>query len=161
FLKDPNHDYDGGLGAWNYGRMDRWKEKKDYVAFAHYTEQDIPLFFKLAKVFTVCDAYFCSHNGATDTNRSYLFSGTAMGKTANAFFSGIGGGTKANWKSYPEKLEEIAVDWKFYQDGVTWTDDPFAGNYGDNTLEYFEQFEDKTTTIYKKNQTVNSVLRTD
>jgi phospholipase C len=181
FLQDPAHDFVTGLGAWHYGRMDQWKENKDYVAMAHYTEQDIPLFFRLAKTFTLCDAYFCSHNGPTDPNRSFLFTGTCMGKTDNKYFSGLGASVgaslesffgfgsgsgsntaKPNWKSFPEKLEEIGVDWKFYQDGLGWPLlNSFAGNFGDNTLEYFEQFRDKTTSIYKKNQSVNSVLRTD
>jgi phospholipase C len=160
FLQDPSHGFPDGLAAWNHGRMDKWRENKGYVALAHYTEQDIPLYFKLAKAFTLCDAYFCSHNGATCPNRSFLFTGTCMGKTDNKFFSGEFKGT-ADWKSYPERLEDVGVDWKFYQDGLTWTGDPFAGNFGNNTLEYFKQFRDRTTAIYKKNQSVNSVLRTD
>ncbi len=161
FLEDPAHDYGTGLDAWNGGLMDKWKEKKGYVALSHYTEQDIPLFFKLARSFTLCDAYFCSHNGATDPNRSFMFTGTCMGRTANSYFSGAKDPAWVDWKSYPEKLEELGIEWKFYQDGLTWTDDAFAGNYGDNTLEYFKRYRTNGTSIYEKNQSVNSVLRTD
>ena len=160
FLQDPAHGYDTGLLAWNGGLSDQWIEQKDFVALAHYAEEDIPLYFKLAKAFTLCDAYFCSHNGATDPNRSFYYTGPCNGLASNDFFSGMIGPRPA-WKSYPEKLEDLAVDWKFYQDGLTWTPDAFAGNYGDNTLEYFGRYQDKTTSIYKKNQTINSILRTD
>ncbi len=160
FLQDPAHGYDTGLLAWNGGLSDQWIEQKDFVALAHYAEEDIPLYFKLAKAFTLCDAYFCSHNGATDPNRSFYYTGTCNGLASNDFFSGWSGDRPA-WKSYPEKLEDLGIDWKFYQDGLTWTSDAFAGNYGDNTLEYFGRYQDKTTSIYKKNQTINSILRTD
>ncbi len=71
FLQDPAHGYNDGLAAWNRGLSDKWIPNKDIVTMAHYIEADIPLYFKLAKTFTMCDAYFCSHNGATDPNRSY------------------------------------------------------------------------------------------
>jgi phospholipase C len=161
FLQDPAHGFEDGIAAWNGGRMDKWKEQKNYVAMAHYVEQDIPLYFRLAKAFTLCDAYFCSHNGATDPNRSFFFTGTCMGRTNNGYFSGAKDPAWVSWKSYPERLEDLGVNWKFYQDGLTWTGDAFAGNYGDNTLEYFKQYRTKRTSIYKKNQSVNSVLRTD
>ncbi|MDR6633650.1 phospholipase C [Phyllobacterium sp. 1468] len=161
FLDDPSHSYETGRQAWNDGLMDKWKEYKNYVSFAHYTEADIPLYFKLAKAFTLCDAYFCSHNGATDSNRSYFWSGTCNGLASNEFFSSRKG-PRPDWNTYPEKLEALKIDWKFYQDGLTWTsNDAFAGNYGDNTLEFFKAYEDETTALYKKNQRVNSVLRTD
>lgn len=149
FLQDPAHDYKSGLAAWNNGMMDQWIPQKGIVSMAHYTERDIPLYFKLARAFTICDAYFCSHNGATDSNRSYFWTGTCNGKAANSYFSGIENGPRSDWKSYPESLEERGVSWKFYQDGLKWTTDQFAGNYGDNTLEYFKQYTEKTTAIYK------------
>ncbi|CAN7559377.1 hypothetical protein LJR231_004080 [Phyllobacterium sp. LjRoot231] len=173
FLQDPAHGYNDGLAAWNRGLSDKWIPNKDIVTMAHYVEADIPLYFKLAKTFTMCDAYFCSHNGATDPNRSYFWTGTCNGKTANGYFSSYDNSFpdndpgRPNWKTYPEKLEELKVDWKFYQDGLTWTGDPFAGNYGDNTLEFFKQYRgtskplSQRTAINIKNQTVNSVLRTE
>jgi phospholipase C len=163
FLQDPDHEYGSGLDAWNFGWSDRWIENKKIVTMAHYVGANIPLYFKLAKAFTICDSTFCSHNGATDPNRSYFWTGTCDGRTSNTYFSspGLPEASRPTWATYPERLEELGVDWKFYQDGLTWTNgQPFAGNYGDNTLEYFRQYRDKTTRLYAKNQTVNSVLRT-
>ncbi|MGH6859003.1 MAG: phosphocholine-specific phospholipase C [Phyllobacterium sp.] len=166
FLQDPLHGYGDGLGAWNNGMSDKWIANKDIVTMAHYVEEDIPLYFKLAKAFTLCDGYFCSHNGATDPNRSYFWTGTCNGRTGNGYFSSFNDSfrdddpNRPDWKTYPEKLEDLGVAWKFYQDGLTWTLNPFEGNYGDNTLEFFKQYRSKTTVLHKKNQSVNSVLRT-
>ncbi|MHC1549793.1 phosphocholine-specific phospholipase C [Phyllobacterium sp. K27] len=173
YLQDPDHGYSDGIAAWNNGLNDKWIPQKDFVAMAHYVESDIPLYFQLAKAFTVCDAYHCSVNGPTDPNRSYYFTGTSFSRVENGNFSSQNdsvpddSSNRPYWKSYPEKLEELKVDWKFYQDGLTWTQDPFAGNYGDNTLEYFKQYRGtnkplaERSSINIKNQTVNSVLRTD
>lgn len=158
FLQDPHHGYNDGLVAWNNGLSDKWIAAKGIVAMAHYVETDIPLYFKLAKSFTICDSYFCSVNGPTDPNRSYFWTGTANGRTDNAYFSSKDDGvadsdpSRPDWKSYPEKLDELDVDWKFYQDGLTWTNDAFAGNYGDNTLEFFKQYRDPISDLYKKQQ---------
>jgi phospholipase C len=176
FITDPAHDYATGIGAWNNGLSDKWIPQKGIVSMAHYTEADIPLYFKLAKAFTLCDAYFCSINGPTDCNRSYFYAGTSNGKNSNSPFSSVadsvGSAGRAHWKAYPERLEDLGVSWKFYQDGLNWTSGrPFDGNYGDNTLEYFAQYRaDFAATsanpayyasIYQKNQNINSILRTD
>src|SRR5690349_9723466 len=48
-----------------------------------------------------------------------------------------------DWTTYPERLERAGVSWKVYQDVGTglnaagswgWTQDPYIGNYGDNSL---------------------------
>jgi hypothetical protein len=53
------------------------------------------------------------------------------------------------WTTYPERLEEAGVSWKIYQDtgdGLDaagswgWTADPYIGNYGDNSLLYFDNY---------------------
>src|SRR5215510_6300608 len=55
-----------------------------------------------------------------------------------------------DWSTYPERLERNGISWKIYQDsGVGldgpgfwgWTDDAFIGNYGDNSLLYFHQYQ--------------------
>ena len=55
-----------------------------------------------------------------------------------------------DWSTYPERLERVGISWKVYQDrGVGldaagfwgWTDDPYIGNYGDNSLLYFHQYQ--------------------
>jgi phospholipase C len=56
-----------------------------------------------------------------------------------------------NWLTYPERLQAAGVTWRIYQDsGVGlnaagawgWTGDkPYIGNYGDNALLYFLQYQ--------------------
>ena len=55
-----------------------------------------------------------------------------------------------DWLTYPEQLEAAGVSWKIYQDiglGLTpaqfegFTDNPFIGNFGDNSLLYFLQYQ--------------------
>jgi phospholipase C len=55
-----------------------------------------------------------------------------------------------DWSTYPERLQRAGISWKVYQDsGVGldaagfwgWTDDPYIGNFGDNSLLYFHQYQ--------------------
>ncbi|GAA2806794.1 phospholipase C, phosphocholine-specific [Kitasatospora paracochleata] len=149
FLEDLNHDWNGGHQAFNGGRYDRWVPAKTATTMAYLTREDIPFHYALADAFTVCDAYHCSLIGPTDPNRYYLWSGF----TGN---DGKGGGpvvTNAelgyDWTTYPERLEKAGVSWKVYQDigdGLDaagswgWIGDAYRGNYGDNSLLYFNRY---------------------
>jgi phospholipase C len=56
-----------------------------------------------------------------------------------------------DWSTFPELLEKAGISWKIYQDvgeGLDaahfwgWTgDDPYIGNYGDNSLLYFFEYQ--------------------
>ncbi|NBE55654.1 phosphocholine-specific phospholipase C, partial [Streptomyces boluensis] len=149
FIAGLDHDWAGGHKAWNNGRYDQWIPAKSAGTMAHLTRQDIPFHYALADAFTVCDAYHCSFIGATDPNRYYMFSG----HTGN---DGQGGGPVLgnqeagyDWTTYPERLEAAGVSWKVYQDigdgldadgGWGWIDDAYRGNYGDNSLLYFNKY---------------------
>ncbi|MER8039610.1 phosphocholine-specific phospholipase C [Streptomyces hydrogenans] len=149
FLQGLNHDWAGGQKAFNKGRYDQWVPAKTKATMAHLTREDIPFHYALADAFTVCDAYHCSFIGSTDPNRYYLWSG----HTGN---DGTGGGPVLNnaeagygWKTYPERLEAAGVSWRVYQDigdGLDaagswgWINDAYRGNYGDNSLLYFNSY---------------------
>jgi len=86
-----------------------------------------------------------------------------------------------DWSTYPELLQHAGVSWKIYQDsGVGldangywgWTSDPHVGNYGDNSLLYFHQYQNaqagsalyqnaRTGTNISAGGTLFDVLRTD
>ena len=116
---------------------------------AYLTRDDIPFHYALADAFTVCDAYHCSFIGATDPNRYYMLSGHVGN-------DGKGGGPVLGnqepgygWTTYAERLEQAGVSWKVYQDigdGLDaagnwgWIDDAYRGNYGDNSLLYFNKY---------------------
>jgi phospholipase C len=151
FLQDLAHGWNDGHDAFNHGRYDRWIPAKSATTMAYLTRQDIPFHYALADAFTICDAYHCSLIGPTDPNRYYMWTGY----TGN---DGVGGGPVItndeagySWRTYPERLEQAGVSWKVYQDvgdGLDangswgWTNDAYIGNYGDNSLLYFNQYRD-------------------
>ncbi|MGA5304210.1 phosphocholine-specific phospholipase C [Nucisporomicrobium flavum] len=150
FLPDPPHGWNDGHAAWNGGRYDRWVPNKGVTTMTYHTRSDLPYQFALADAFTVCDNYHCSLLGPTDPNRYHMWTGWVGN-------DGSGGGpviTNAeagyDWSTYPERLERAGIPWKVYQDvglGLTaggswgWTQDPYIGNYGDNSLLYFHQYQ--------------------
>ncbi|MEV8087143.1 phosphocholine-specific phospholipase C [Streptomyces nigra] len=151
FLEGLPHGWSDGQQAYHGGKYDRWIPAKGTTTMAYLTREDIPFHYALADAFTVCDAYHCSFIGSTDPNRYYLWSG----HTGN---DGTGGGPVLGndelgygWTTYPERLEKAGVSWKIYQDigdGLDaagswgWISDAYRGNYGDNSLLYFNKYRD-------------------
>ncbi|MFF5251098.1 phosphocholine-specific phospholipase C [Streptomyces leeuwenhoekii] len=151
FLEGLPHGWTDGQAAYNGGRYDRWLPAKGTTTMAYLTREDIPFHYALADAFTVCDAYHCSFIGSTDPNRYYMWTG----HTGN---DGTGGGPVLGndelgygWTTYPERLERAGISWKVYQDigdGLDaagswgWIDDAYRGNYGDNSLLYFDSYRD-------------------
>ncbi|TYK52654.1 phosphocholine-specific phospholipase C [Actinomadura decatromicini] len=164
YLYGLPHGRNDGHQAFNNGKYDRWIAAKSKYTMAYLDRDDIPFHFALADAFTVCDAYHCSYLGATDPNRYYMLTG----HTGN---DGTGGGPVLGneekgygWTTYPERLEKAGVSWKVYQDEGTgldangswgWTDDAFIGNYGDNSLLYFDNYRNARPgdPLYEKART--------
>ena len=150
FLDGTPHDWSTTHQAWNGGRYDQWVAAKGTNTMAYFTRQDIPFHYALADAFTVCDAYHCALLGPTDPNRYHMWTGWVGN-------DGSGGGPIVDnaeagygWATFPEKLQAAGVSWKVYQDVGTgldaagfwgWTSDPYIGNYGDNSLLYFHQYQ--------------------
>ena len=150
FLPDPPHGWNDTHAAWNAGRHDQFVPNKGVQTMTYHTRADLPYQYALADAFTICDNYYCSLLGPTDPNRYHMWTGW-VGNDGN------GGGpviTNAeagyDWSTYPERLQRNGISWKVYQDqGVGldaagfwgWTGDPFIGNYGDNSLLYFHQYQ--------------------
>jgi phospholipase C len=150
FLPDPPHGWNDTHAAWNAGRYDRWVPNKGVTTMTHHTRRDLPYQFALADAFTICDNYHCSLLGPTDPNRYHMWTGWVGN-------DGTGGGpviTNAeagyDWSTFPERLEQAGISWKVYQDsgiGLNaggswgWTEDPYIGNYGDNSLLYFHRYQ--------------------
>ncbi|WP_432991435.1 phosphocholine-specific phospholipase C [Dactylosporangium sp. CA-233914] len=150
FLPDPPHGWNDTHGAWNGGRYDGWVPNKGVTTMTHHTRKDLPYQYALADAFTVCDNYHCSLLGPTDPNRYHMWTGWVGndGKAGGPVITNAEAGY--DWSTYPERLERAGVSWKVYQDvgtGLTaegywgWTGDPFIGNYGDNSLLYFHQYQ--------------------
>jgi phospholipase C len=150
FIEDLDHSWNGSHQMFNGGKWDQWLPAKTTTCMAHMERRDLPFHYALADAFTVCDGYYCSMLGPTDSNRYYMWTGWDGN-------DGKGGGPViANdelgygWTTYPERLQAAGVSWKIYQDsGVGldapgfwgWTSDPYIGNYGDNSLLYFFDYQ--------------------
>ena len=150
FLEDLPHGWTDTHQAWNDGKYDQWVPSKGTSTMAYLTRGDIPYHYALADAFTVCDAYYCSFMGATDPNRYHMWTGWVGN-------DGKGGGPVLDnseagydWSTYPERLQKAGVSWKIYQDAGAgldaahywgWGSDAYIGNYGDNSLLYFHQYQ--------------------
>jgi phospholipase C len=150
FIEDLAHDWTTTQAAWNQGKYDQWIPNKGTTTMAHLVRSDIPFHYALADAFTICDAYHCSLFGPTDPNRYYMWTGWVGN-------DGSGGGPVVDnaeagygWSTYPELLQKTGISWKIYQDigeGLDaahfwgFTEDAYIGNYGDNSLLYFHQYQ--------------------
>jgi phospholipase C len=151
YLDGTAHDWTTSHQAWNQGRSDSWVAAKGTTTMTYYARQDVPFHYALADAFTICDAYHCSLLGPTDPNRYHMWTGWVGN-------DGSGGGPVVDnaeagygWSTFPEKLQAGGISWKVYQDaGVGldaagfwgWTENAYIGNYGDNSLLYFHQYQD-------------------
>ena len=164
FMVGTPHDWPTTQRAWNEGRSDQWIAAKGPNTMAHFTRADIPFHYALADAFTICDAYHCSLLGPTDPNRYHLWTGC----TGNDGRGGAPVITNAEagytWTTFPERLEAAGIAWKIYQDVGTgldkagnWgcADNAYIGNYGDNSLLYFNQYRDARpgSPLYDKART--------
>jgi phospholipase C len=151
FIQDLAHDWTTTHDAWNQGKYDQWIPQKGTTSMAHLNRSDIPFHYALADAFTICDAYHCSLLGPTDPNRYYMWTGWVGndGKNGGPVIDNAEAGY--DWHTYPERLVSAGISWKIYQDkgeGLDaahfwgWTgDNPYIGNYGDNSLLYFHQYQ--------------------
>ncbi|MEX1827418.1 phosphocholine-specific phospholipase C [Luteibacter sp. CQ10] len=169
FIEDLPHGWNDTHAAWNAGRYDAWVPSKGTTTMAYLTREDIPFHYALADAFTICDAYHCSLLTSTDPNRYYMWTGYVGN-------DGVGGGPVIDnaekgygWTTYPERLEKAGVSWKIYQDVGTgldaagswgWTPNPYIGNYGDNSLLYFDAYRNAQpgSALYEKARTGTNTL---
>ncbi|HSJ01662.1 MAG TPA: phospholipase C, phosphocholine-specific, partial [Verrucomicrobium sp.] len=160
WMRDLPHDRKSQVAATNKGKHDQWLlEKrsgvKDYadmpLTLGFYDRRDVPFYYAFADAFTVCDQYFSSIQSCTTPNRLFLWSGTnrdprdpsALARLENYQ---IDHDSPAGWVTFPERLEEQGISWKFYQNelyiptGLDHEEEPWLANFGDNPLEYFSQY---------------------
>ena len=138
------HNWTDAQDAWDQGRMDRWPDAKQAWSMGYFQRADIPFQYALADAFTLCDAYHCSVQTGTNTNRLFLWTGTndGLGRAGGPSISNSHdrfpeqGGTveSYDWTTYPERLLEAGVSWRVYQD--------MADNFTDNPLAGFRRFRD-------------------
>ena len=105
--------------AWDNGRMNVWPKYKNNHSMGYFAQDDMPFQFAMAKAFTICDAYFCSAQAGTNTNRLFQWTGTndPLGKgngpaTYNDYdwFDADHGDGGYTWTTYPERLEAAGLE---------------------------------------------------
>ncbi|HEY8397558.1 MAG TPA: phospholipase C, phosphocholine-specific, partial [Flavihumibacter sp.] len=159
WMSDLPHSWPDQTDARNNGHYDKWLEakkspRKEYrdmpLTLGFYKRQDLPFYFALADAFTVCDQNFCSALSSTTPNRIHFWSGTLRDPNDPKMFARVwNNDTKpwnlAHWKTFPERLEELGLSWKVYQNdlykqGLPPEKESWLDNFGDNSLENFAQY---------------------
>jgi phospholipase C len=132
------HNWFDAQAAWDEGRMGAWPAAKTEHSMGHFRREDIPFQYALAEAFTVCDAYHCSIQSGTNSNRLFLWSGTndpaghgggPAITNSHDNLANLGGHPDSyQWTTYPERLLAAGVTWRIYQDMAdNFTDNPTAG----------------------------------
>ncbi len=165
------HSWSNQVDARNNGKYDHWLQAKasgnpSYkhmpLTLGYHTREDIPFYYALADAFTVCDHNFCSSLTGTTPNRLYFWSGTIREKMEADVMARVWNGDAdyenwANWTTFPERLEDLGVRWKVYQNeisvgvGFEGEQDSWLSNFTDNPLEFFAQYNVKLAPAYIKN----------
>ncbi len=144
----------------NHGRYDHWLQakrsgNKEYanmpLTLGYYNRDDIPFYYSFADAFTVCDQHFCSSITPTLPNRLYHWTGSVPPQqtpdsTAYVRNEQIMDELLVGWKTFPERLEDLGISWKIYQNeltvptGFTKEEEAWLSNFGCNVMEYFQQY---------------------
>ncbi len=142
--RDLCHSHDCALADWNGGQMNGWDSVSgnsangDELAYAQYTESDIPNYWAYARAFTLGDHFFADVLGPSFPGHTMVLAAQAGWATDNPsmdFWHPYWGCDEAFWntvpaqdqstcttqakfpcfgmKSVPDVLPD-GVDWKFY-----------------------------------------------
>ncbi len=147
-LNDISHTWPTQHLSWNHGKLDAFVTahlaangpEDGPVTMGYYTRADLPFYYALADAFTVCDGYFSSVLGPTDSNRVMAMSGTidpdgvAGGPVLETYIERVTHYGKLRWETMPERLLEAGVSWKVYS--------PRLAELALSPLPYFKAFAD-------------------
>ncbi|HEX8060986.1 MAG TPA: alkaline phosphatase family protein, partial [Cyclobacteriaceae bacterium] len=162
------HSWNDQTDVRNDGRFDQWlvAKKSGHREYSHmpltmgyYSREDLPFYYSLADAFTICDQNFCSSLTGTTPNRLHLWTGKIRENAksqARVRNEETDYRAEAQWKTFPERLEENGVSWKVYQNEISvggilpGEQDDWLGNFTDNPLEWFAQYKVKFHPAYIK-----------
>jgi len=166
-IKDTNatwmsslpHSWENQVDARNGGKHDKWLDSKKSgnkqfaempLTMGYYNREDIPFYYALADAFTVCDQHFSSALTGTSPNRLFFFTGTVRAKQNEQSKAHVWNGEIDHkdifWTTFPERLEEMGISWKVYQNelsipvGFKGEEEDWLANFTDNDLEFFKQY---------------------
>ena len=115
---DLPHSREAMLEAWDNGSNDRfaivaerWGPGRGYAAMGYYDERQLPLYWALARNFTLADRYFQPMFGPTIPNRLFSFAGTNAGLDSNLIvlssFDGL---------TIFDQLAAKGISWRYYSE---------------------------------------------
>ena len=141
---DLDHSWDGDHSARNNGLWNNWVLAKTEQTMGYFTRADIPFQYALADAFTICDGYHQAILGPTSPNRMYFWTGTSGGWITNPddYVADFPAGAIT---TYPELLQKAGITWQVYTNhevGDGGGVDGWVGDYGDNPLWFYQQYED-------------------
>ncbi len=146
-LVDPTHDWAPQHRSFNHGRNNLFYRSHAPAEFdgpaapgvmGYYRANDIPVHWRLAQEFTLCDEYYCSVLGPTQPNRSYAVSawlgqdGQQGGPVLATNFDANGFVGDFTWPTMPEQLSSHGITWKSYTQ---------VGGQFDNIFTCFRNFK--------------------
>jgi phospholipase C len=157
---DISHDWAPQHQSWHNGAMDGFVtshlpiDPNDAVlSMGYYTRADIPYYYALADVFTICDNYFCSVMGPTDPNRLYTMAASLDpdGKNGGPILQTIITNRTAiygrlTYSTMPEQLQARGISWKIYSSP---DETVLGGILSDNVLSYFKNFQDPAGVLHQ------------
>jgi phospholipase C len=156
---DISHDWLPQHQSWNNGAMNGFVTSRlginandAVLSMGYYNRQDLPYYYALADSFTLCDNYFCSVIGPSDSNRLYTVAasldpdGVAGGpvlQTLSTNRTGFFG--KLTYTTMPEQLQTRGISWKVYSS----PDQNLTGVLADNVLQYFSNYQNPASPLYQ------------
>jgi phospholipase C len=151
---DIDHSWGPQHAYWDNGKLDQFVSehlKVDGVngplTMGYYKRSDLQFYYALADAFTICDHYHSSVIGPTDPNRLYTISawldpaGKQGGPILSTSTTRVERYGTLSWTTMPEQLEARGISWKIYASA--------DGNFGDNVLPYFRQYQTNPTLAAK------------
>jgi phospholipase C len=123
---DPGHSWGAAHDQYRHGFL---AGRNDEYALAYYLAEDVQIFSRLARQFTVLDDYYCALLAPTYPNRFYQHAGTSQGMKSNVFPPEAGYPAGFTFPSIWDRLEAAGIDWAYY-----FSDLPFAAMWGPRLL---------------------------
>ncbi len=142
--RDLDHSWVGDHSARNNGLWNNYVPSKTEQTMGYFTRGDIPFQYAVADAFTICDGYHQAILAPTSPNRMYFWTGTSGGFITNPddYVSDFPAGAIT---TYPELLQNAGVTWQVYTNrevGDGGGNDAWVGDFGDNPLWFYQQYED-------------------
>jgi phospholipase C len=142
--RDLDHSWVGDHSSRNSGLWNNYVPAKTEQTMGYFTRSDLPFQYALADAFTICDGYHQAILAPTSPNRMYFWTGTSSGFITNPgdYVSDFPAGAVT---TYPELLQKAGKTWQVYTNhevGDGGGADAWVGDFGDNPLWFYQQYED-------------------